>query len=308
MSNLKTSLVSVKVTLDEACNYLVNRDRTLLSDLEKTWVDHWCAKLERRVCLENILKDIDYRGIACRALYDFPLNADGLSTSIEPPARIPYGHTPLRPELARHIFVASYLSLTWSVYDYLYDFFTRITGSSEITDNQEPKKNKKLKELFEGDNGRCFVCYGHDGLYRRKLAWVYKVSYVIRNAFMHEGGRIKGNAILDGTSSSTFFNITEETKAYFQGIYNINSPQFQHCVMNQAHLSTESSSVSRLQSVVSRNSFPWFDGDIRTILTKYNAYLDDMFARMIVWSANSLVAQIESMLNVSSGISLAKVV
>ena len=114
-------------------------------------MEHWCAKLERRFCLEHILHDINNRGVACQALYNFPLCENGLSISIEPPEQIPYGHTPLRPELARHIFVVSYLSLTWSVYDCLYDFFTRITGSSEITDNQEPKKNKKLKELFEGD-------------------------------------------------------------------------------------------------------------------------------------------------------------
>lgn len=308
MSDLKASLLSANETLHGLSIYLANRDSRLFSELQQTWVDHWSAKLAKIGCLGRILEDIDERAIACQALYDFPLYENGLSTSVTPPGQVLYGRTPLRPELARYIFVTAYLSLTWSVYDSLYDFFTRMTGSSEITDNEEPRKNKKLNELFEGDKYRSFVCYGHDGLYKQKLTWIYKVSYVIRNAFMHEGGRIKGEAVLVETLSNSFFNISDSTKEYFRRLYNVNSPQFQNCALNRRSSGGDMRNVFQAQGCAQRNQFPWFDNDIRTILVKYNSYLDDMFSRMIAWSVNSLASQIELMLGVTTGVPLAKVV
>lgn len=299
MSDLKVSLYSAKTALDKLCAYLESDTviSCFVTEPQKCWIEYWREKLKKRDLLVNVLEDIERRSDAFLSLEKFPLKDAEDNTPVFPPVHIPYGRVALRSETARHIFITAYLSLTWSIYDSLYDFFTRLCGSSKTTVNDSPSQNKKLADLFEGDKGQIYC--GHDALLRDKYYWIYRVSYVVRNAFVHEGGRFLGKPLLQECQADSFFQLSNSVLSDIESWIDDNLEWQRSCLIGDPALKRKEKSITNTMMTKGKDLFPWYNRDIRSLLFKYNSYLDDMFSHMIVWSVNSLIAQVESMLGVT---------
>ena len=307
MSDLSASLQSAKSALDKLDAYLKS-DVVVLgfpTDPQKSWIDWWTEKLKKRVLLDHVLEDLERRSDAFLALKKFPLKDAEDSISVSPPIRIQYGRVALRPETARHVFVTAYVSLTWSVYDLLYDLFSRLCGSSKTTCNDVPSQNKKLSDLFECDKGQIYC--GHDALLRDKYYWIYRVSYVVRNAFVHEGGRFLGIPLLQEDIANRYFQLSDNALSAIETWIDESLAWQRRCLIGDSSLKRKEKSITNTLMTRGKNLFPWYNRDIRTLLLQYNSHLDDMFAHMMVWSVNSFIAQVEAMLGVSIGFECAKV-
>lgn len=307
MSDLSASLQSAKSALDKLDAYLKNDAVAtgFTTDPQKSWIDYWTEKLKKRVVLDNVLEDIEKRCDACLSLEEFPLKDAEDDASVFPPTYIQYGRVALKVKTARHVFVTAYVSLTWSVYDSLYDLFSRLCGSSKTTFNNSPSQNKKLAELFEGDKSQIYC--GHDALLREKYYWVYRVSYVVRNAFVHEGGRFSGIPLLQEDLASSYFQMSDNALSAIETWIDENLAWQRCCLLGDPNLKRETKSITNTMMTRGKDLFPWFNRDIRTLLFRYNSYLDDMFSHMIVWATNSFISQIEAMLGVSVDFERAKV-
>lgn len=306
MIDLGATLGSVRSELDAIKRYLDGLSSSSLNPIQTRWVAHWLLKADRLDHVDNILEDIQKRSIAFDALKHFQIPAGGVA-----PWRVNYGTLPVNSKIARHFYVASYLAITWSIYDSMYDLFSRLAGSCSETLNDQPGKNKKLSELFDGNKkDRTMVHCGSDELFRDSYWWIHKVSYGFRNAFLHGGGRFNGKAILQGSIAADFFDISQDTKNFFDNIRSDNAFKdlYAKCIL---HTSGQQSPTLPSHVVSSRPAtppIPGFEKRIWEMLDMYNSHLDEMLAHMIVWAANSFKTQVETMLGTSTGAPEAKII
>ena len=317
MIDFKASIAKSQKTLGEIKDYVDKAEHDSLGEPQKHWVSHWRGKLTRYFAFANVLEDIKKREIAFKALRQFQMPTDST-----PLWSVNYGTLPINSKYARHFYVAGYLAITWSIYDALYDAFTRLAGPATISLNKHPKKNKKVVEIFEpGNSDRAVIFCGVDELFRDRYWWTFKVSYTLRNAFLHEGGRLNGEAILSRDMPEDFFKISEEAKRFFEYIrqgVDFNSGKdiadpagamgdklYQASLLRGV---TQNERVTRGHVGEDFSNAPWYTEDIRDILEIYNSHLDDMFAHLITWATNSLKSQIGAMLGVDLQIEDASIV
>ena len=306
MIDLEATLGTVRNTLDSVRTYLGRVSSSASNPIQSKWVAHWMVKADRINHIDNIVEDIKRRKIALDALKNFQIPAGGVA-----PWLVNYGTLPVNSKIARHFHVTSYLAITWSVYDSIYDLFSRMAGAGIETLNDQPGKNKKLSELFDANKkDRAMIHCGVDELFRESYWWTHKVSYSFRNAFLHEGGRFNGKAVLQGTISADFFDVSQDTVNYFNNIRQDNSFKDLYAKsilqVNAPRSSTQPSSA--VSSHPAPPPLPGFDKPIWEMLELYNSHLDEMLAHMIVWAANSFKIQVESMLGAPTGAPDARII
>lgn len=307
MSNLAETIDSVVVTLDAVASELQGNTNDFSVAPYKDWCEYWGKVLDKRSMLGDIKADIIQRDFAFDLLKQFK-NCPIRCTSRDPvDFNVSFCSSSIDASLARHFLMVSYLASTWSVYDAIYDLTTRLLGARSVFQNPKPSDNRKIAELFSKP---AAVYGGMDGLFIR-YSGIYKVSYVLRNAFMHEGGRINGKKILEGNLTDEYFRISKATIEYLSG------NDVAGNVLPSSLLSGSSLVVGNHFAIVghtvsgptvSAYKAPWFDEDIRVILYHYNAKLDDLMAHMLVYAANSLKAHINQCFSVPMSISDARII
>ena len=299
MIDLGATLGTVRSALDAIKQYLDGLTSSSLNPIQTRWVAHWQLKANRLDHVDNILEDIQKRSIAYDALKNFQIPTGGVA-----PWRVNYGTLPVDSKVARHFYVASYLAITWSIYDSTYDLFSRLAGAGIEMLNEQPGKNKKLSELFDGNKkDRAMVHCGLDELFRDSYWWIHKVGYSFRNAFLHEGGRFNGEAILQGSIAADFFDISQDTKEYFDNIRSDNAFKdlYAKCILHSRVRRVPTLHNPATSSRPTTPPIPGFEKPLWEMLDMYNSHLDEMMAHMIVWATNSYKTQVETMLGTSTG-------
>lgn len=271
------------------------------------WKALWCSMLESRKNLNSVKHDIERRDQAFEALKKFKDCPLGGNCSDLAPQTLLYCAMTLPACDVRHHLLVNYLASTWSVYDVIYDFATRMLGPGYLFENDKPGRNKKLSEVFDLEKNQktAFVYGGVEKLFARYWA-IYKVGYVFRNAFIHEGGRLNGKPILERVFKQDFFCINQDTKDFFKAA-KVDGAAITSSVL----LGTEVDGRDRLKLVTaasgSSTAYPWYDDDIRVILFHCNAKLDDLMAHMLVYAANSLRLHINQQFSTSMTVAEARI-
>lgn len=292
MSSLAKTLKNVKTTLDGTSCFLGGSLPVFSTKPVSEWLGHWKFKLGYSSRIDNLSCDLERRDIAWKALTTFFTAQEQSQPKVPVGSMRQYGLSGIDSSVARHFFVTTYLVSCWTIYDTLYDVYTRLAGSYKTSKNDKPGKNRKLAELFEfNDQDKIVIHCGMDDLFNKQYWWIYKVSYTFRNAFAHEGGRLNGKPILDNDLVGDYFKISGDAKTYLNGL----AANSYKNAQNDSLLKTSVSPLPfpSLMTPSAGMIFPWYDEDIRLILEKYNAELDDMLAKMIVWAANSLKDEVE---------------
>lgn len=296
MSDLLQTLKNVKVTLDGVSKFLAGVQPASNAAPELVWISHWQRKLKLASRLDNIIVDIERRSAAFASLDGFLSSLPPMQVVVAPSDNADYCGMWVAPEQARHFLVTNYLVMCWTVYDSVYDLFTRLAGSGKTTENDKPGKNRKFSEVFKNEGDRVCIHCGMDALIDPQYTWLFWVSYTFRNAFAHEGGRLNGEDILQNDRAGEYFKISSATKTHLLS----KEQEFQryksYLYVPGARSGAQSNGPSGFAPSTAKPIFPWYDEDIRTICKKYNAELDNFFARTMVWAANSLKDQVEAFL------------
>lgn len=291
MSDLSKTIDSVLTTLKHVETELKNNNTDFAVRPYDEWKARWEGMLSSRDCLSDVQNDIVRRDQCFECLKRFRDCQIGGSSSSLIMSQMGYCRTTINTSDVRHHLLVGYLASTWSVYDVLYDFVTRMLGAGIVFDNQSPGANKKLSEVFDPNKKNKAVSqYGAFEKLFEKYWVVHKVSYVFRNAFMHEGGRINGKKVLQGTFAQNYFEISQECQDFFKnnGVDAANPPD---SILSNTDVDSRNSLL--LKAVPANlNKYPWYSGDIRVILYHYNSKLDDLMSHMLVYAANSLKAHI----------------
>lgn len=236
----------------------------------------WVKRVERlQQPLEATVKLLDTRSAALRVVDALANHA----ASVPPgTGTVPFAGQDMGFDLARHLGVAAYLTTTWTVYDRLASVCGRLIGTDSVGDAEGPRSNPKLCEHFmtgRGDKDKNKMLHGFSlAKLLPAYAWPAKASYVLRNWLTHEGQELEGVPLFAGDSTSDGFALHEQAvNRITADLAEENCPPQSCCLTSDPH-------------------FPWYDMSILTVLEKYHAEVDTMFAGMVRWSVNSFAGQI----------------
>lgn len=199
---------------------------------------------------------------------DVPSGDPTIRTS---PNIVMYSSVPMEYSVARHLALASYASVAWSIYDRLANVCGRVAGVSEVADN--PRQNPKACEDFLGKKDMLgFASHMH---MREAYAWPLKVSYKLRNWLIHEGYEEGGTPLFRSDRVSDRFFLHSDAIKQLQ---------------NNCGFSDDDGKIGL--SCVGKDKECWGRGDLLEILELYHSELDTMFASLLKWSIVSFTSQI----------------
>lgn len=129
MSDLLQTLKNVKKALDGMSKFLAGVLPASNRSPDSAWISHWQGKLALASRLDNIIVDIERRRSAFDSLVGFLTNLPPAQIIVAPSNNADYCGRRIVPEQARHFLVTNYLVSCWTVYDSIYDLFTRLAGN-----------------------------------------------------------------------------------------------------------------------------------------------------------------------------------
>ncbi len=193
-------------------------------------------------------------------------------TSVTSPNAVMYGNIQMEYCVARHLVLASYASVVWSIYDRLANVCGRLAGVAEVAQN--PRQNPKTCEDFLGKKDVLgFASHLH---MRESYSWPLKISYKVRNWLVHEGYEEGGTPLFSGDRVSDRFFLHSDAVNQLQGT---------------CGFSDEDGKIAL--SCVGKDKECWSRGDLIEILELYHSEIDTMFAALLKWSVDSFVGQIK---------------
>lgn len=184
---------------------------------------------------------------------------------------ITYGTVEADFGIARHLALASYVSVTWSAYDRLANVCGRIAGVKDLALN--PKQNPKVFEDFLGDKDRLgFASQFH---IRDAYGWPVRVSYRCRNWLIHEGYEIGGTPLFAGNRIQDGFLL---------------DPKAVELLQKSCDYTNDNGRIG--SCCVAAGDTCWDSRDLLRILELYHNEIDTMFASLLKWSVDSFISQI----------------
>ena len=177
---------------------------------------------------------------------------------------------------ARHLALSAYITSNWTVYDRLCNVCGRLVGHESIGNNPLPTANPKLIEHFMHASKDKNKQHGFSlGLVvPAAYGWPAKVSYVIRNWFVHEGLEADGIALFQGNDVRDSFLLGSDAMRRIEAMCSADGIQHSQCCLS------------------ADANHPWYDRDLLTILKIYNGEVDDLLGALLNWSVNAFVSQI----------------
>jgi len=184
---------------------------------------------------------------------------------------VAYGNIEMDYAIARHLALASYVSVVWSAYDRIANVCGRIAGIKDLALN--PQQNPKVFEDFLGDKDRLgFASQSH---IREAYGWPVRVSYRCRNWLIHEGYEIGGTPLFAGNRIQDGFLLDNKAVDLLQKACG------------------HSSDNGKLAACcIAAGDTSWDSKDLLRILDLYHAEMDIMFAALLKWSVDSFTGQI----------------
>jgi len=183
---------------------------------------------------------------------------------------VTYGSIEVDFSIARHLALASYVSVAWSAYDRIANVCGRIAGVNDMAMN--PQQNPKVFEDFLGDKDRLgFASQLH---IREAYGWPVRVSYRFRNWLVHEGYEIGGTPLFAGNRIQDGFLL--DNKAI------------------ELLLKSCSYDGKIGSCCIAAGDTSWDSRDMLRILALYHYEIDTMFAALLKWSVDSFVGQIRA--------------
>jgi len=255
------------------------------TSLQQAWT--WLQKVPTaaslpRKCYEQWQKRADLHQVLTGTITIFPARDAAWKTvqSVANAVAIPdknnvvtYGNIEVDFAIARHIALASYISVAWSAYDRIANVCGRIAGVSDLALNHQ--QNPKVFEDFLGDKDR--LGFGSQQHLREAYGWPVRVSYRCRNWLIHEGYEIGGTQLFAGNKLQDGFILNDKAVEQLQkacGHTNDNGKIGSCCV--------------------SASDTSWDSRDLLRILEIYHGEIDTMFAALLKWSGDSFVGQIKA--------------
>jgi hypothetical protein len=184
-----------------------------------------------------------------------------------------YGNIPMEFVVARHLALAAYVSVTWSIYDRVANVCGRLAGVSELAEN--PKQNPKACEDFLGKKDILgFASHLH---IREGYSWPLKVTYKIRNWLLHEGYEEGGTPLFEGSRIQDGFLLAPDAVQHLQRICD--------------HTNDNGKIGS---CCVAPGDTSWGSRDLLRILELYHREIDMLFMALLKWSVESFVGQVKA--------------
>lgn len=184
---------------------------------------------------------------------------------------VAYGNVDVDFGIARHLALASYVSVTWSAYDRLANVCGRIAGVNDLALN--PQQNPKVFEDFLGDKDRLgFASQLH---IRDAYGWPIRVSYRCRNWLIHEGYEIGGTPLFEGNRIQDGFLL---------------DPKAVELLQRSCCHANDNGKIG--SCCVAAEDTSWGSRDLLRILELYHNEIDAMFASLLKWSVGSFISQI----------------
>lgn len=130
---------------------------------------------------------------------------------------IDYFETSLPCSDARLLVLNTYLASTWMVYDRLMGCIGKIMGPTAMLKDERFFQQAKLFETFVPEKGEPKIDdFSIGRLVRDAYTWPIAISYQLRNAFVHDGGYIDNDFLLDKTQVGKMFNLSAQGALAFE--------------------------------------------------------------------------------------------
>jgi hypothetical protein len=183
--------------------------------------------------------------------------------------RVEYSHQ-------RHLVLTSYVTVTWSIYDNLFNVVGYIITVPDITKELHNLK-LKLPSLYRSNEAKKYPLTIHTFV-KNSFGWYCAFSYEIRNWLVHEGEHrcndniklFKSDKIDDG------FTLSNESKEYFEDNSKELMKDYDDCFKADQELANK-----------------WNNGDITEILAHCHDKIDNLFEKLLPWAIESLKKQIQ---------------
>jgi hypothetical protein len=187
--------------------------------------------------------------------------------------------------VARHLALASYLAVTWALYDRLSNVCGRLVGPECVGSNQLPTSNPKLIEHFIRDSKERHKQHGFtlSRILPQAYGWPAALCYKIRNWVVHEGIEAEGVALFRGDTIADAFELSANA-------------------MQRLEKLCDDDGIKHAQTCQSQEpNHPWYDRSMLTILARCHSEVDMMFACFVKWSTESFVGQYDAFSTRDSG-------
>lgn len=278
MSNLDSQIDSACAILRDA-EKRVNQWRASTSAFKITEPIRrsWEARLGLYARLEVTKKLLPVRMQAMNELLALKKACDG-AVGADLNAAVPFNGRSLPIFHGRLLGVQSYLATTWSIYDRLTCAIGRLIGTKTVVSNTAPHLQAKLVEDILGTKGKTSydVCALHQIL-DEVYSWDIHCGYLVRNAFMHDGGLLDERPLLDDTNASTAFVLSVAGQ-----------DALEKAIKNRMKWTDDNG-----QAVQHPAIRPIKPGDaFLDLLAMWNGNIDEALGALLVWSVTSFVSQI----------------
>jgi hypothetical protein len=188
----------------------------------------------------------------------------------------PWIHNGRRVEYSRqrHLTLTSYIVVTWTIYDNLFNVVGRIIT---IPNSTKDLKNPQLPSLYRESEAKKYPLTIHTFV-KNNFGWYCAFSYEIRNWLTHEGEYrsndniklFKGDKIDDG------FALSNESKKYFEDNSKELMKDYDDCFRADQELANK-----------------WNNEDLAEILVYCHDKIDNLFEKLLPWAIESLKMQIQ---------------
>lgn len=297
---LKDTIVQMSAQLKSIDEVLLRAVELADSVVPKKCYKVWRLRSQYHKYLADVGGLVDLREKALKEMIELDQDASASTSGIDE-RQFRYYDTLMKFSEVRFFLLVNYMSITWSIYDKLANVCARIVGplsignSSDVTRNAKlygsflVNKNDKSRDDHEqiiGQNSaheKSHVDrpdgFALDVVLSSQWLWPVAVSYKIRNLITHEGMcRVEGDFFVDN-SPKNGFKICEDLKRSLE----------RTCTkqVNGAEVSRE-----YLSKLATEEGFPWYGDDLLIILQKYNAEIDDLYSKLLLWCVPSFCSQV----------------
>ncbi len=266
MSDLRKQVGDCAVALQDAW---IGLQKASEPALPRKCYEHWQKRAMYHQALSGTIAIFRAREVA----WEIVQSLTGIGDVRGKPGIVLYCGAEMEFAVARHLALASFVSVTWSIYDRIANVCGRLAGIADLADN--PKQNPKTCEDFLGKKDVLgFTSHLH---IREAYSWPLKVSYKIRNWLVHEGYEDGGTPLFRGDRTSDGILLHNDAIQQLQ---------------NTCGYSDVEGKIAL--SCISMEKECWGRGNLLEILESYHSEVDTMFTALLRWSVESFVGQIRS--------------
>lgn len=209
MSDLTMAVNDAQQALNRILSQLQANNVRYIRPNEKKVCENWINKARLCEDLDKTRWLFAYRETALANLNELR-DCASIRSSEDIASLVAYGQGQAPMSVARVLAIDSYLATTWSIYDRITNVVGRLMGDESVANNPIAAQNPKIVEQFMYAKKCCFSGFGVSEVLTNLYAETIFFSYLLRNAYMHDGGVLEGSPILAGRSFGEAFLITQD--------------------------------------------------------------------------------------------------